>query len=95
MTDEADQARIQGAVIRSLPVVYFNATMAQATEYELSLDLGFRAGPTDPELAVRAVTSWEHAKRLRDLLDRLIAAYEDQAGPIREFPEEGIDPKGG
>lgn len=41
----------------------------------------------DPEVAVRVVTSWEHAKRLRDLLDRLIEGYEQNAGPIREFPE--------
>jgi hypothetical protein len=88
MADESEQTPLNAALLRQIPIVYFNNAQAQATEYELSLDLGYRAGPgQESEVAVRAVTSWEHAKRLRDLLDRLVKGYEQQAGPIREFPE--------
>lgn len=87
MIDPPDETPTPPAT-RHIPVVYFNTAQALATEYELSFDLGYRtATGAEPDFAIRIVTSWEHAKALRDLLDRLIVGYEDSAGPIRDFSD--------
>jgi uncharacterized protein DUF3467 len=84
MAGEAEQTP-EPQVVQPIPVVYFNAVTAHATAYEMALDLGLRTGDGAPEVAVRAVTTWEHAKSVRALLDRMIARYEEQVGSIRDI----------
>lgn len=98
MADEAAPAPQDGpakppeTIVRqvALPVIYFNNVRAYATDFDLSLDLGLAAVQGEPaDVAVRAVTSWEHARRLRDLLDRLITRYEEAVGPTRNVGRIG------
>jgi hypothetical protein len=87
MADEAEQTP-EPRVVQPIPVVYFNAVRAHASAYEMALDLGLRTGDDEPEMAVRAVTTWEHAKSLCALLDRMIARYEEQVGAIRDIEKQ-------
>ena len=90
MADKPEEtAQPVPGLVRQIPVVYFNAAEALSKEFEVTIDLAFRAGGQQPEVAARIVTTWEHAKSVRDLLDRMITRYEESVGQIREFNHEG------
>jgi hypothetical protein len=67
--------------------VYANHTEAYPGFYEIAL-LFCRIGKARPgqmaiEEGAEIALSWEHALRVRDLLNRMIDAYEKQQGKIR------------
>ena len=70
-------------------VVYANWARTEATPFDLAVDLGYRTAPGPPShYPVRVIMSWEQAVSLRDLLDHVIAEYQEEVGPIRDLEGE-------
>jgi Protein of unknown function (DUF3467) len=70
-----------------VPVVYANWFLAGPSPFELALDFGYQAPDTDgPRRAVRIVSTWEHAKLLKQVLDQIIEIRENNTGEIAEPP---------
>jgi hypothetical protein len=70
---------------------YSNNVNGAAGFHELRLIFGQIVTDLDkPRIEDRAAVTmtWEHARDLRDLLDRLVKRYEEEHGPLREQSEE-------
>jgi hypothetical protein len=85
----ADLPRIRSERFMS---VYANHTEAAPGFFDIALvfcHIGRgRVGKLAIEEDVEVVLSWEHTIRLRNLLDRMVEAYEAQQGKIRIMNEE-------
>lgn len=73
--------------------IYVNWVRFGAGPFDLLMDFGYRVPePEDreaePEPSVSVVMSLSHAKSMLPLLARVIAEYENQAGPV---PAPGFD----
>lgn len=71
--------------------VYSNHTEAAPAFNEISclfchIHRDLDGSPT-AEQKVEVVMSWEHAARVRDLLDRMLRNYESEHGPVRSIQE--------
>jgi|SRR5450759_4390493 hypothetical protein len=70
---------------------YANHTEAMPGFYELALQFCRIGKGADGDLAVEILAeismSWEHAIRVKDLLNRVVAAYESENGNIRLLTE--------
>lgn len=84
--------RVQSDQFRS---IYVNHTEAVPGVNELALTvcrIARRRAAFQLEEQAEIVFSWEHALRVRDLLNRMIQAFEDGYGKIRIEPEEQESP---
>ena len=76
--------------------VYANQIETTPTFYDIALTFArVTRGPNGKpvlEEQATATVAWEHAIRLRDLLSRLLTAYEEKNGPIR-LMHESKDPE--
>lgn len=69
------------------PRLYVNAVRASGSGYDVILDVGFRShADEEPEVLAQLVMSWEHAKSLLPLLQKLIDGFEEQVAPIPKPP---------
>lgn len=75
--------------------LYVNHTQAQPSFNDLRMVMGAivdnrgkREAPPVIEERVAVTMAWEHAKSLRDLLTRMIDAYEKENGLLRVRPKE-------
>lgn len=63
--------------------IYINALNAEATAFDVALDMGYRLRQDEvPDPSVRVVMSWEHAKLLVIALQRLIDDFETKVAEI-------------
>lgn len=68
------------------PRIHTNAMSAQGGPFDVTLDFGYRAAPTDdPEVGVRVTMSWEHALSVAKALQELVDGYAKQVGPIPDL----------
>lgn len=89
-------AEIRRSRSESFVSAYSNHTESSLGFYEIAfLFCHIRKdekGDPIAEQQAEIVMTWEHASRVRDLLNRLIPAYESQNGPIRLMKEpEGAE----
>lgn len=64
----------------TLPVVYANWFRLLAAPYDVTFDLGYRAGDLPPNPGVRLVLAWEHAIAIRDAINHAVENYEKATG---------------
>jgi hypothetical protein len=70
-----------------IPVVYANWFAASPSPFELALDFGYHAADIErPRPNVRIVSTWEHAKLLKEVLDQVIEIREGNVGEIGRPP---------
>jgi hypothetical protein len=66
--------------------VHANAMAAHGGPYDLTLDFGYRAVPTDePEVQARVTMSWEHAAAVVKALQGMVDNYQQQVGPLPDL----------
>jgi hypothetical protein len=87
MTSEQDPHIPPQTPAEGVPVVYMNWLRTLGSPGDLSIDVGYQAGDTPPQPAVRLAMTWEHAKLLRDALDKAIVAVEEKIGDVRDLTQ--------
>jgi Protein of unknown function (DUF3467) len=71
-----------------MQMVYANVAGIRASAFDVSVEFGHAIPASEgevqipPNWLVRVAMSWEHARALRDLLDKQLEAYETQVGPL-------------
>lgn len=78
----------QGNETPALRPIYANYVHAQGGPFEITLDVGYRCGPEDPEVAARVVMSWEHLSVLLKVLQKQLDEYQEQVGPLPNLVQE-------
>ncbi len=75
-----------------IPTYYANAANAVCSAEELVIDFGFRnvSDATKVDPLARIVLSLYHAKRLSNLMGRMVASYEQSFGPIEPDPAKRL-----
>jgi hypothetical protein len=79
---------MEGHSERTTQPIYANWVRSTATPFEMALEFGYSPeGGPPADVPVLVAMTWEHAKALADLLNSNLAAFEAQAGPIRNVFE--------